>query len=55
MKYNVTIESVIRKTIHVEAPDEDEAQHLAHQLFTVECDGDEFYSQDVVDWEESED
>lgn len=48
-KYQVTIEAVIRKTIEVEATDTFEAQQQAQELFTVECDGDEHYAQDVLE------
>lgn len=51
-QYNVTIRAVITKTLQVMAEDADKAQEIAHQEFTVECDGDEDYSQDVLDCEE---
>jgi len=53
-KYHVTIEATIRKTIEVEAPDEDEARNQAHQLFTCMPEDGEYYAQDVLDWEEVE-
>lgn len=54
-RYQVTVEAVIRKTIEVIAPDEYEAQNKAQELFTVEPEGDEYYSQDVLEVEEMED
>lgn len=53
-RYQVTVEAVIRKTIEVKAADEYEAQNKAQELFTVECDGDEYYAQDVLEVEEME-
>lgn len=47
--YSVTIEAVIRKTYTVEAEDEQRAQEEANQMFTVEPDGDEYYSQQAID------
>lgn len=55
MRYQVTIEAVIRKTIEVEAQDEEEAREEAHGLFTVECDGDEHYTQEVLEINEVDD
>lgn len=52
MKYNVTIECVIRKTYTVDAEDMQKASEEANQLFTVEPDGDEYYSQECIDIEE---
>ena len=50
--YAVTIKATIIKTIEVEADDADKAANEAHELFTVECDGDETYMQDTLDIEE---
>lgn len=52
MKYQVTVQAVIRKTYAVEAADEYEAQNQANELFTVEPDDDEYYSQETIDVEE---
>lgn len=52
MKYQVTVQAVIRKTYAVEAADEYEAQNQANELFTVEPEGDEYYDQQVIDVEE---
>lgn len=51
-QYNVTIRAVITKTMQVMAEDAGEAEEIAHQEFTVDCDGDEDYSQDVLGCEE---
>lgn len=48
-KYEVTIEAVIRKTYTVEAEDEQSAQEQAHEMFTVEPEGDEHYDQQVLE------
>ncbi len=53
-RYQVTVEAVIRKTIEVNAADEYEAQNKAQELFTVECEDGEPYSQDVLEVEEME-
>jgi hypothetical protein len=48
-KYNVTVAAKITKTIAVEANDENQAVEIAHELFSVLCDGyDENYKQDTV-------
>ena len=52
MRYAVTIEAVIRKTYEVEADDMQKAQEMANEMFTVEPDGDEYYSQETIDVEE---
>lgn len=49
MKYQVVIEAVVRKTIEVEAENSQAAQEQAHGMFTVECDGDEYYSQEILE------
>lgn len=54
MKYQVTVQAIIRKTYEVEAADEYEAQNKANELFTVEPDGDEYYNQETIDVEEME-
>lgn len=54
MKYQVTVEAVIRKTYEVEAEDEQKAQEMANEMFTVEPDGDEYYDQKAIDVEEME-
>ena len=47
-KYAVTITATVTKTLEVEASNEQEATELAHQLFTVQCDGDdERYSEET--------
>jgi hypothetical protein len=45
--YDVTITATITKTIRVTADYEEEAAEIAHNLFTVECDGDEKYAEDM--------
>ena len=47
--YEVTVQAVIRKTYTVEADDMQKAQELAHEMFTVEPEGDEYYEQDIID------
>lgn len=51
-KYRVTVQAVIRKTYEVEADDQQTAQEMANEMFTVEPDDDEYYSQDTIDVEE---
>lgn len=48
MRYEVTIEAVIRKTYTVEAEDTGKAMEEAQGLFSVLPEGDEYYSQDVL-------
>jgi len=50
--YTVAIKATITKVIEVDAPDEDQAVEKASALFTTECDGDEDYSEEIVDWED---
>jgi hypothetical protein len=53
MKYLVTIEAVVRKTLEIEADSRGEAVATAHDLFTTECDGgDEYYNQETLDVEQ---
>ena len=57
--WDVTIVATIRKTIRIEEDDldspedindEDKVAELAHQIFSVNCDGqDESYEQDTVE------
>lgn len=47
--YEVTVQAVIRKTYRVEADDMQKAQEMAHEMFTVEPEGDEYYDQDIID------
>ena len=49
MKYEVTVQAVIRKTYTVEADDVQKAQELAHEMFTVEPEGGEYYDQEIID------
>jgi len=53
MTYDVMIVATVRKTIRVDAKNEDEAINMAHELFTVASeDGiDEAYDQETVDCE----
>jgi hypothetical protein len=61
--WDVKIRATIEKTIRIEAEDmespedindEDKVAELAHQIFSVNCDGnDESYEQDTVAVEES--
>ena len=48
-KYEVTVQAVIRKTYTVEADDMQKAQEMAHEMFTVEPEGDEYYDQGIID------
>lgn len=50
--YAVTIEARIIKTLVIEAGSQQEAVELAHQQFSVECEGDEYYVQETQDVEE---
>lgn len=51
--YKVKIIATVVKTEEVEAANEDEAVELAHQQFTVACEGDEEdYNQETVSVEE---
>lgn len=52
MKYQVTVEAVIRKTYEVEAEDSQKAQEMANEMFTVEPEGYECYDQQAIDVEE---
>lgn len=52
--YAVTIEARIIKTLVIEAGSQQEAVELAHQQFSVECEGDEYYAQETQDVEEAE-
>lgn len=48
--YEVTIKATIVKTYTVQAPDENEALNLGHEVFSVETDeAPEHYEQDTVD------
>lgn len=51
MKYAITVQATIRKTYEIEANDPDKAVEVAHEMFTVEPDGDEYYNQEAVDIE----
>lgn len=49
----VTIQATIIKNVFVQAQNKEEADELAHQIFSVECDGpDERYDQRTLDIEE---
>jgi len=48
--YEVTIRAVIVKTYTVEAPDENEALNIGHEVFSTETDeAPERYEQETVD------
>lgn len=51
MKWEITVQTTIRKTYQIEADDPDRAIEMAHEMFTVEPDGDEYYNQEAVDIE----
>jgi hypothetical protein len=53
-RYFVTVQAVIRKTIEVDAQTRDEAVMLAHESFTVENDGPEYYNEETINVEEYE-
>ena len=46
--YDVEIKATVRKTITVEAGDEKSAAEQAHELFTTDWTGEEYYEQDTV-------
>jgi len=46
--YDVEITATVRKTITVEAGDEKSAVEQAHELFTTDNEGEEYYEQDTV-------
>lgn len=48
MLFDVEIQAIIRKTIRVNAVNEDMAIEIAHENFTVDNDGDEHYEQDTM-------
>lgn len=52
MKYAITVQATIRKTYEIEADDSQKATEMAHEMFTVEPDGDEYYSQEAIDIDE---
>lgn len=45
--YSVGITAKVTKVYNIEAPDETKAAEVAHQIFTVEADGDEHYEQET--------
>jgi len=50
--YEVTIRAVVTKTYEVRAVDEESAEALANDMFTVSCEGPEKYEQDTLGVEE---
>ena len=46
--YEVVIRATVTKTYEVRAVDEKSAEELAHDMFTVSCEGPEKYEQDTV-------
>jgi len=49
MNWDVKIKATVTKTISVEADNEEEAVELAHELFTVQCDGvNEDYNEEII-------
>lgn len=49
MDYDVQIKATVIKTLRVKAKNEDEAAKIAHERFTVTCNGsEEDYEQDTV-------
>lgn len=50
--FNVTIRAVITKTERVEAATKEQAIELAHEQFSVLCDGEEDYDEQTLDCEE---
>ena len=48
-QFSVTVRATITKTMLVIADDADIANEIANEEFTVECDGDEHYLQDVIE------
>lgn len=48
-RYQVTIKAVIRKTYEIEGVDQHDAQNKAQEQFTVEPEGDEHYTQEVLE------
>lgn len=48
-QYIVTVRATITKDVIVEAENEEEADEIAHELFTTDCDGmDEDYDQETI-------
>jgi hypothetical protein len=50
--YDITIQAIITKTIRVEAEDKDSAYCEAHEQFSTECDGDEYYEEETLNVKE---
>ena len=50
--YEVTIRATVTKTYEVRAVDKESAEDLAHDMFTVSCEGPEKYQQDTLEVEE---
>ena len=46
--YEVTIRATVTKTYEVRAVDEESAENLANEMFTVYCEGPERYELDTV-------
>jgi hypothetical protein len=46
--YDVTIRATVTKTIRVEAENKDAAYCEAHEQFTTECDGQEYYEEETL-------
>ena len=47
-KYHITIKAEVIKTYEVEAPSQEEAESVAHELFHVGFDRDESYYQQTL-------
>ena len=46
--YDVTIQATVTKTIRVKADNQEAAYCEAHEQFTTECDGDEYYEEQTL-------
>lgn len=54
-QYDVTITARVTKTYRVTAENEDQADEMAHEVFSILKDAaDEYYEQDTLDIEEIE-
>ena len=50
--FDVTIRATVTKTIRVDAESIDEAYVNAHEEFSTECDGEENYEEETLDFKE---
>jgi hypothetical protein len=50
--YDVTIRATVTKTIRVQAESKEDAYCEAHEEFTTECDGEEYYEEETMNVDE---